>query len=165
MYDGIPFELGSEGVGHPQFTRELYAALQQREEPIADEEQSLNMFMHDMPFNFAIEQVLESLEDPGISAKVARLCTLVTHVPVYAELAQAMQELSNAVHKFQKYFNDKTSQVVIQLKATKQCMEAANIPARTQAALFDLACSCKLQGRFYWPHIPGILENPRQHYL
>jgi hypothetical protein len=113
MYNGIPFELGSKGIGHPQFTRELYAVLQQREEPIADEEQSLDMFVCDMPINFAIEQALKSLEDPGILAKFTRLRTLVTCIPVYAELVQAVQELSNAIHKFQKYFNDKTSQVVI----------------------------------------------------
>jgi len=44
-------------------------------------------------------------------------------------------------------------------------MEAARIPSCVQAALLDLARSQKLQGRFYWPYIPGMPENPGQHYV
>ncbi len=73
VYEGILYELGSKGVGHPQFARELYAAPQQLEEPAADEERSLDVFVWDVPFNFALEQALESLEDPGVLTKVARL--------------------------------------------------------------------------------------------
>jgi hypothetical protein len=86
------------------------------------------------------------------------------HIPIYSKLTQAIQELSNAVHKFQKHFNDKTSQVVIQLEATKKHMEAAHILTCVQATLLDLMHSRQLQGQFYWPYIPGMPKNPRQHY-
>jgi len=29
----------------------------------------------------------------------------------------------------------------------------------------DLAHARELQGRFYWPNLPGMLENPRHHYF
>jgi hypothetical protein len=89
---------------------------------------------------------------------------LVTHIPIYSKLTQAIQELSNAVHKFQKHFNDKTGQVVIQLEATKKCMEATHILTCVQATLLDLVCLRQLQGRFYWPYISRMPENPRWHY-
>jgi hypothetical protein len=164
VYEGILYELGSEGVGNPQFTRELYMALQQLKEPTTDKRQGLNLLVWDMSFNFTLKQALESLKDPGVLAKVAQLRTLVTCILIYSELTQAIQELSNAVHKFQKHFNDKTGQVVIQLEATKKHMEAAHIPTHVQATLLNLTCLRQLQGQFYWPYIPSMPENPRRHH-
>jgi len=69
---------------------------------------------------------------------VVRLCTLIVHVPIYAKLAQSVQELLEAVHKFQKGFNEKTSQVIIHLKATKKWMEAARVKSCTHVALLEL---------------------------
>jgi hypothetical protein len=50
---------------------------------------------------------------------------LDTCIPVYAELMQAVQDLSSAMHKFHKWFNDKAGQLVLQLEATKKRMEGA----------------------------------------
>ena len=74
-------------------------------------------------------------------AEVARLHTLVVQVPVYLSLAQAIQELSKAVNKFQNYFNDKASQMLIQLDVTKWHMVAARICSRVHVALVNLACN------------------------
>jgi hypothetical protein len=65
------------------------------------------MFTQDLPFNFALKQGLEALGDPRALAEVARLHALMVQVPIYLSLAQAIQELSKAVNKFQNYFNDK----------------------------------------------------------
>ena len=66
----------------------------------------LEIFMCDMPFNFVVKQALDWLNDPGVLAEVAWLRTLSTHIPIYAGLAQAVQELSGTMHKFHKAFND-----------------------------------------------------------
>jgi hypothetical protein len=58
----------------------------------------LDPFIHDCPFNFAFEQALQHVGDLGMLAEVARLCTLLAHIPIYSELAQSIQELSTAVH-------------------------------------------------------------------
>jgi hypothetical protein len=67
---------------------------------------------------------MESLGDLGVLAKVVWFCTLIACVPVYAELTWSVQELSESIYKFQKGFNEKTSQVILQLEATKKQMEA-----------------------------------------
>jgi hypothetical protein len=87
--------------------------------------EDLDVFTQDSPFNFALEQGLEALGDPGALAEVVRLCALVVQVPVYSLLAQAIQELSKAVNKFQNYFNNKAGQMLIQLDVTKWHMAAA----------------------------------------
>jgi hypothetical protein len=46
-----------------------------------------------MLFNFALEQALDSLEDPGALAEVARLWMLVAKIPIYADLAQKFKGL------------------------------------------------------------------------
>jgi hypothetical protein len=120
--------LGLKGIRHLQFTRELYTTPQQQEKQSTDNERNLNLFVHNTPFNFTLKQALDSLGDPGILAKVVRLRTLIAHVWIYSELAQAMQELSDAIHKFQKCFNDKTSQVIIQLKETPGVVLLASNP-------------------------------------
>jgi hypothetical protein len=45
-------------------------APQQLEEPTTNEGQALDLLIWDVPFNFTLEQALESLEDPGVLAKV-----------------------------------------------------------------------------------------------
>jgi hypothetical protein len=45
---------------------------------------------------------VESLGNLSVLAKLVQFCTLIAHVPVYAKLAQLVQELSDAIHKFSK---------------------------------------------------------------
>jgi len=80
--------LGTEGVGQQQFTRELFAGLQRAIDVPRVSNKDLKIFTQDLPFNFTLEQALDSLDDPGALAKVAWLCTLVARVPIYAELTQ-----------------------------------------------------------------------------
>jgi hypothetical protein len=126
---------------------------------------NLKIFVKDLPFNFALEQALDSLEDPRALAEVAWLQMLVTQVPVYNVMSQAIQTLSTAFHKFQEQFNHHTGRTVIQLEAMKHQMEAAHICSYTQVVLKELAYACELWGHFYCPPIPGLLENPRRYYF
>jgi hypothetical protein len=79
--------MGTEGVGGQQFTRELYAGPRAPMEVPNVNNKDLEIFVRDLPFNFAVEQALESLDDLGALAEVARLQTLVVRVPVYANIA------------------------------------------------------------------------------
>ena len=74
-----------------------------------------------------LKQALEKLEDPSALAKVAQLRTWAARILVYSELARVMQEFSDAMHKFQRDFSNKTGRVVFQFEATKRHMEAAQI--------------------------------------
>jgi hypothetical protein len=116
--------MGTEGAGETQFAQEQFAEPQPLLEVPGVDDRDLEIFVKDVPFNFAFEQALESLGDPGVLAEVARLQNLVAQVPIYAELACSVQELSETVHKFQKGFNDRAGQLVIHLEATKRRMEA-----------------------------------------
>jgi hypothetical protein len=165
VYDGVPYGIGTEGVDEPQFAWEICSVPRLPLEVPGVNDQDLNLFVKDIPFNFAVEQALESLGDPGALAEVTCLHTLIACVPAYAELTHSVQELSKAVHKFQKGFNKKTSQVVLQLEATKKRMEATCIKSRTHLALQELIRTHHLRGKFYWPEIPGVPENPDRHYF
>jgi len=154
-----------EGNGHQQFVREVFAHPRQPVAAPTVEDNDLEIFTQDIPFNFVVEQALDKLEDPGVLAKVAQLQTLNACIPVFSELIQAVQELSNAMHKFHKAFNDKASHLVLQLEATKWRMEGARIQLRVQNALLELARAGDLRGRFYWSGLPGLLEHPNRHYL
>ncbi len=90
---------------------------------------------------------------------------LSTRIPVYAKLVQAVQDLSSAMHKFHKQFNNKAGQLVLQLEATKKRMEGAWMCSRVQNILLELTHSWELWGRFYWPRIPSLLKHPNQHYI
>lgn len=164
VYDGTPYELGTEGVGGLQFARKMYAEPQDAFSGARVDDTDLEIFVKDTPFNYAIEQALDHLSDPGVLAEVSRLRTLVAQLPIYADLARVVQELSNAVHQFQKHFNEKTGEFVVNLDATKKRMEAARASSRVQFALTDLARMRQLRGRFYWPDIPGMPEDPNRHY-
>jgi hypothetical protein len=165
VHNGIPYEMGTEGVGTVQFAQELYAELQPPVEVLGVDDRDLEIFVKDVLFNFASKQALESLGDPSVLAEVARLRHLIAQVPVYADLARSMQGLSEVVHKFQKEFNDHASRLVIHLEATKRRMEGARIHSCAQLVLVELGHNCKLRGRFYWPDIPGVLEDPSRHYV
>jgi hypothetical protein len=69
------------------------------------------------------------------------------------------------MHKFHKVFNDRASQMVLQLEATKRRLEGARVQVHVQNALLKLACMGELWGRFYWTGLLGLLEHPNQHYL
>jgi hypothetical protein len=117
--------MGTEGAGETQFAQEQFAELQPLLEVPGVDNRDLEIFIKDIPFNFTFEQALESLGDPGVLAKVARLRNLIAQVLIYAKLARSVQELSKTVHKFQKGFNDRAGQLVIHLEATKRWIEAA----------------------------------------
>ncbi len=96
---------------------------------------------------------------------MAQLRTLSVHILVYTELMQAVQDLSSAMHKFHKQFNDKARQLVLQLKATKKRMEGAQICFHIQNILLKLTHPQELRERFYWPGIPSLLKHPNQYYI
>jgi len=127
VYNGVPYELGTEGVGQQQFARELFASLQRAINVPRISDKDLKILTQDLPFNFTLKQALNSLDNPRALAKVAQLCTLVAQVPIYTELVQNIQELLEAVHKFQKSFSDQAGQTIIQLEAMKHQMETAHI--------------------------------------
>jgi len=130
--------MGTEGRGQHQFTRELYACPQLPIEGSYVDNNDLDIFTRDTPFNFAVEQALERLEDLGMLAEVGQLRTLCARIPVYAKLVQSVQDLSTAMHKFHKHFNDQVGQMVVQLEATKGRMEKARVHARIQQELSEL---------------------------
>jgi hypothetical protein len=117
--------MGTKGAGELQFTQEICSVPRPPLKVPGVNDRDLNLFIKDIPFNFAVEQALESLGDPGVLAEVVCLCTLIACVPVYTKLMHSVQELSEAVYKFQKGFNKKLSQVILQLKVIKKRMEAA----------------------------------------
>jgi hypothetical protein len=84
---------------------------------------------------------LESLGDAGTLAEVAWLHLIMSCIPVYSELSKAIQELSEAFHKFQTGFNEKTREIVEQLTSTTGWMEAAKLNSCTHVALADLTQS------------------------
>jgi hypothetical protein len=102
------------------------------------DDKDLKLIIKDLLFNFTIKQVLESLGDPGILAEVARFHTLIAHVPIYTKIAQLIQELSNAFHKFQGGFNEEMGQVVFQFKATKKRVEEVQVRSYIHMALMEL---------------------------
>ena len=160
VYNGIPYELGTEGIGQPQFAHEMHVRPQSPFDTSQMEDKELDLFVKDVPFNFALEQALESLDDLGVLAEVACLWMIIARAPIYTELASEVKDLSDAIHKFQQHFNEKTQSLVDQLKATKRRMEAARLPSCIQAALVDLAKVHELKGRYYWLFIPRVPENP-----
>ena len=138
MYEGVPFQLGTEGIGHLQFAQEMYSNPQPPLQILGVNNKDIELFVRDLPFNFALEQALQNLGDAGVLAKGARLCTIVGCIPIYAKLTRLVQELSEAVYKFQGGFNEKVRQLVTQLEATKGCMEAAQIRSCMHVALTKL---------------------------
>jgi len=82
---------------------------------------------------------MDQLDDPGVLAEVTQRRTFSTRIPVYSELMQAVQELSSAMHKFHKTFNNKAGQLVLQIKATKKRIGNAQVWVRVQNALIELA--------------------------
>ena len=71
VHHGVPFEVGTEGNGHQQFAREVFAHLRQLVAAPTVKDNNLKIFTQDVPFNFMVEQALDKLEDPGVLAEVA----------------------------------------------------------------------------------------------
>lgn len=90
MQEGILYKIRTEGRGQQQFECELYACPQPAREGSEVNEQDLKIFVKDVPFNFAVKQVLEKLGDPSMLAKVSRLCTISATIPVYTELVETI---------------------------------------------------------------------------
>jgi hypothetical protein len=99
----------TEGVKCQQFVREVFTSPQSPVEALGIEDTNLSIFTRDALFNFIVEQALEKLSDPGTLAEVAQLQSLSAHIPVYSELIKTVQDLSKAMHKFYKSFNNKAS--------------------------------------------------------
>lgn len=165
VYQGMPYEMGTEGEGNPQFARELFACPRLPVDAPGVDDRDLTIFSQDLPFNFAAEQALERLEDPGVLAEVGRFRMHCARIPVFSKIADDVQELARAVHKFHKSFNDQAEREVIQYEATKRRMEQARVRSRHQNALLGLARDGQLRGRFYWSGLPDMVEHPGRHYM
>src|SRR6266851_3856463 len=85
VHHRVLFEVGMEGNGHQQFVREVFAHPRQPVAAPTVEDNDLEIFIQDIPFNFAVKQALDKLEDPGALAKVAQLRTLNACIPVFSE--------------------------------------------------------------------------------
>jgi len=157
--------MGTEGINCQQFTWELFACPWPCVEALNVSDHDLNIFTQDIPFNFVAKQALERLDNPGALAEVRWLRMHCARIPVYLELAQDVQELASAMHKFHKSFNDKAGQMVIHLEATKKRMEQARLCLHIQKALLELAWEKQLQGRFYWSGLLGMVKHSNRQYL
>ena len=102
MVHRILYKMGTKGSGQQQFAREVYVCPQPPVEALGVSDDDLDIFTKDIPFNFAVKQVLKQLDDSRVLAEVAQLRMLDVCIPVYAELVQAVQDLSNAMYKFHK---------------------------------------------------------------
>ncbi len=78
------------GWEQQQFMQEVYACLCPLVEVPGVDDNNLNIFTHDILFNFAVKQAMDQLDDPGALAEVAQLWTFSAHIPVYSELIQAV---------------------------------------------------------------------------
>ena len=70
VHQGVPYEMGTEGAESYQFARELYAYPRPLVDAPNANDRDLDIFTQDVPFNFAAEQVLDRLDDPGALAEV-----------------------------------------------------------------------------------------------
>ncbi len=107
VHHRVPYEMGTEGTSCQRFAREVFVGPQSPVEAPGVEDNDLDIFTRDIPFNFAVEQALEKLDDPSALAEVARLRSLSTRIPMYSELIKTVQDLSKAMHKFHNSFNDR----------------------------------------------------------
>ena len=80
-----------EGNGQQQFAQEIFACLRPLVAAPTVKDKDLDIFTQDVPFNFAVEQALDRLEDPRVLAKVARFRMLNTHVSVFASSSGTIQ--------------------------------------------------------------------------
>lgn len=71
-------------------------------------DKDLDQFIKGVPFNFPLEQVLESLEDLEALAKMMHLCNIIAKIPIYIEFMHTLQGLSKAIYKLQTQFNEKS---------------------------------------------------------
>ena len=137
----VMYKMGTEGKDQQQFQWELHACLQPELEGSTVNNKDLNIFIRDSPFNFAVEQALEQLGDPGVLADVGHLQTLSTGIPVFAEMVEMVQELTKAMYSFHTTFNSQVACLVNQLGNTKGRLEWAHVCSHVQNALFNLSQS------------------------
>jgi len=94
-----------------------------------------------------------------------QLQDIITCIPVHIKVTQIIQQLFKAFNNFQNYVNDKMHRLVEELKETKQCMVTTCLYSQTQATMVNLAHTCKLRGKYYWPYISRMIEDPNRHYV
>jgi hypothetical protein len=107
-----------EGVGQPIFAYKIYAQLCTLLEVPGVDNNKLDLFIKDAPFNFTLKQALDSLDDLEALAEVARLQDVITCILIHAEFTKVVQELSKAFNKFQNHINNKIYQLVKKLEVT-----------------------------------------------
>jgi hypothetical protein len=62
--------MGTEGAESYQFARELFAYPRPPVDALNTNDHDLDIFTQDVPFNFATEQALDWLDNPGALAEV-----------------------------------------------------------------------------------------------
>ena len=55
--------------------------------------------------------------------------------------------------------------LVDELNKTKQQMATMHLPLQTQATMVNLVCVQELKGKYYWPYLLGMLQDPNWHYI
>jgi hypothetical protein len=88
--------MGTEGTSETQFAREVYASPQPLLETNMDDA-DLDLFVKDVPFNFALEQALDKLEDPSVLAEVAQLRMIVAHVLICTRTLRHCTQISKGL--------------------------------------------------------------------
>jgi hypothetical protein len=108
---------------------------------------------------------LDSLDDPGVLAEVARYQHLSTQLPAIAASAQAFEDRKAAFTQIYDKQQEANRGFLAQLEASRQCLKYGRVRTRVQEAMTEIVDARATGGWYYWMGLPGRPEHPNRHYL
>jgi len=157
---GHTLQVGTEGLGCQPYSREVLLGPSDPIPGSTVDDRDLDYFIKDPTFNFVVNQAIESLDDPGLTAEVARLRAMHLQLPIVVERAKLVEHLMRSFQAFHEAHHSHNESFMKRLDECKNRLIAGRARSRVERAAIDLARQGKVGGRFYWPGLPGFPEHP-----
>ena len=157
---GQTFQVGTTGMGCPTYSREVLLG---PSDPIPNstvDDHDLDYFIKDPTFNFVVNQAIKSLDDPGLTAEVARLRAMHLQLPAIVERANLVEQLMRSFQAFHESHHARNQTFMTRLDACKNHLITRRARSQVERAAIEITRRGEAGGCFYWPSLPGYPEHP-----
>ena len=157
---GHTLQVGTEGLGCQPYSHEVLLGPLDLIPGSTADDCDLDYFIKDPTFNFVVNQAIESLDDPGLTAKVVWLYAMHLQLPIVIKCTKLVKHLMRSFQAFHKAHHSHNESFMKHLDEYKNCLIAGQAHSCVEHTAIDLAQQGKVGRHFYWPSLPGFPKHP-----
>ena len=157
------FQYGMEGCDRPIYGREVFLAPMERPKGSWPSDNEVGYFNWDPTFNFAVNQAIDIINDPGLVVEVSRFWWLSAQMPAILQRDEIIKEMIEDVQRCKDELARLNKEFANEYRQCTERLKMGHARSHVERAVKVLADERSAGGRFYWPGVPDHPLHPCQY--